>query len=438
MAKRSKVPYLMVADLNFGIRKEDYFTALYINRLTKEHGWPKIVDLTAAKNNKGCISDIVELLGDSYLMGASVQSTSESVLSKIKRKNLPLSAIVTMAKKSARFGGNSFSEIILCLPGDSKDTYTKSLFDLLDAGINEVRSYQFIMLDGTEGASAKTRAEYQYFNKWRVLPRCYGIYDFRGEKFQAAEFHEVCIGNSTMPHEDYLACRKFGLIIEVFNNGKVFGELLDFLNDRGIRRSLIMNRLLSVGLNDKGTIGKLLTDFTNDENENFFDTKEEIEEFLARPSSIDRYISGELGKNQMLYYRAKALLEHLEDCSKVIFLVARESLAEQGKLDRMTDLYLTNLEQYIFACRGNIFSEAGFSKRFDFDFVELKKANFSVDPMDYHKTDGLVIAFGHGEDEQKELNAMLSQFGKNISGLGHLMQRANIVRYYRDVSYPHR
>lgn len=435
LAERSKVPFLLVVDLNFGIRKEDYDTAKYINTLSKERNWPKIIDLTAAKNNKGCISDIVELLGNTFLMGASVQSTDASVLSKIKRKNLPLNELVMLAKRSAQFGGNSFSEIILCLPGDSKEAYAASLFDLLDAGINEVRSYQFIMLDGTEAASAQSRADYAYQTKWRVLPRCYGAYSFYGETFCVAEHHEIVVSNSTMPYADYLYCRKLGLFTEIFNNGKVFVELLDFLNGRGIKRSLIMSRLLSFGLSDKQVIGSLLVDFENNERENFFDSQEDIEIFLLQPTSIDRYISGELGKNQMLYYRAKALIEHMEGCSKAIFRVARQALAEQGGLDYLVNLYLKNLEEYILACRGNLFSEANFSKKFDFDFVRLMEERFSVDPMSCYKSDGVMVEFWRGLEQLEEINAMLSQFGRNVSGLGHLMQRANIYRLYRHLRY---
>lgn len=435
LAERSKVPFLEVVDLNFGICKEDFDTAKYINTLSQEHKWPINVGLTTAKNNKGCISEIVELLGNAFLMGAAVQSTDSLVLSKIKRKNLPLHELVTLAKRSAEFGGNSYSEIILCLPGDSKEAYSTSLFDLLDAGINEVRSYQFILLDGTEAASAQARADYQYQTRWRALPRCYGSYTFYGETLHVAEYHEVVVANSTMPYADYLYCRKLGLFTEIFNNGKVFVELLNYLNGLNIKRSLIISRLMSFALSDKGAIGQLLVDFENDERGNFFDSEEDIKEFLSQPASIERYISGELGKNQMLYCRAKALIEHMEDCSKAIFQIARQALAEQGQLDHKIELYLKNLEEYILACRGNLFSEASFSKRFDFDFVSLAERHFSDDPMSCYRSDGIMIEFGHDPEQLEEINVMVSQFGRNISGLGHLMQRANIYRLYRHPKY---
>ena len=435
LAERSRVPLLMVADLNFGIRKEDYDTAKYINTLTKERGWPRIIDLTTAKNNKGCVSEIVELLGNTFLMGASVQSTDPTVLSKVKRKNLPFGELVALAKRSAQFGGNSYSEVILCLPGDNKAAYTKSLFDLLDAGINEVRSYQFILLDGTEGGSAKARAEYKYQTRWRVLPRCYGTYDFYGESFSVAEYHEVVVANSTMPHADYLHCRKLGLFTEIFNNGKVFVELFDFLSARGIKRSLLMSRILSFGLSDQHVIGNLLADFEKSESENFFASKDEIEEFLSHPNSVERYISGELGKNQMLYYRAKALVEHMEDCSNAIFGVARQLLAELGEIGHLESLYLDNLKEYILACRGSIFDEGDFTKRFDFDFVKLKGSHFSIDPMSCYRKDGVMIDLVRDREQRDEIGAMLLQFGRNIGGLGHLMQRANIYRFYRYPRY---
>jgi hypothetical protein len=183
-------------------------------------------------------------------------------------------------------------------------------------------------------------------------------------------------------------------------------------------------------------LGGLLVDFENNERENFFNSKEEIEAFLLQPISINRYISGELGKNQMLYYRAKALIEYMSDCSRAIFGVARQALAEQGGLDdHLVDIYLKNLEEYILACRGNLFSDASLSKKFDFDFVKLMEEHFSVDPMSCYKSDGVMVEFWRGREQRDEINAMLSQFGRNVSGLGHLMQRSNIYRWYRHPRY---
>ena len=72
IAQRTRVPHLCIPDLNFGIFEEDYETAEYIAETQKKYDWPKSLDVTAAKNNKERISRIVDLLGNTYLMGASV------------------------------------------------------------------------------------------------------------------------------------------------------------------------------------------------------------------------------------------------------------------------------------------------------------------------------------------------------------------------------
>ena len=201
LANRTSVPHLVFSDLNFGIVEKDYETAKFISEIREKYNWPQTVDLTAAKNHKERIGRIVELFGNAYLMGASVQSTSADVLSAIKRTNLPFEELVKMAKKSAKFGGNSFSEVILCLPKDTKKAHFKSVFDLMDARMDEIRMYQFILLAGTVGGSNEACEEYEYQLKWRVLPRCFGNYKIFDKEFPIAETHAVCVGNKTMSYQ---------------------------------------------------------------------------------------------------------------------------------------------------------------------------------------------------------------------------------------------
>ena len=130
-----------------------------------------------AKNQKDRIVEMSRMLGDLLQLGASMQSTDAEVLRDIKRTNISLDAIVKMAKGATASQTGSFTEIILGLPGDTKDKHIKSVFDMLDAGIQDVRSFQFILLPGTEGSDTASRERYQYDTGFRVLARCFGRYD---------------------------------------------------------------------------------------------------------------------------------------------------------------------------------------------------------------------------------------------------------------------
>ena len=437
IAKRTKVPHLMITDLNFGIFEEDFETAVYISGIKKKYNWPQTVDLTAAKNNKERIGRIVELFGNTYLMGASVQSTDPDVLSAIKRSNLPFDELVKMAKKSAQFGGNSYSEVILCLPGDSKRAHFKSVLDLMDGRMDEVRMYQFILLAGTAGGSNDAREKYGYRTKWRALPRCFGKYKILGKEFPIAEIHEVCIEHNTMTHQDYLDCRKLNLIVEIFNNGKVFGELFRFLDFMGLSRANIIQEIYTRAIKDQGEMGKILKEFEENEEKSFFPTREALEEFIGKLENIDRYLSGEYGINQIMTFRGEALLKHFEYNARMIFDIARDELKRSSQLDETkAALYLKELCEYILACRGDLLSvDKEIVKKFHFDFVQLFLDNFTVNPLDAMVEEGVEIIIGHSEGRRKEIEENFNLYGRSGDGLGHYMQRGNIFRLYREPRY---
>ena len=95
---------------------------------------------------------------------------------------------------------------------------------MIDAGIQDVRLFQFILLPGTEGSDLASRARYEYKTGFRVLARCFGRYPIGDEEVWAAETQEICLGNNTMPRADYFACRAFDLTIAIFNNGGILKE----------------------------------------------------------------------------------------------------------------------------------------------------------------------------------------------------------------------
>ena len=142
---------LQLADLNWGMFPGDLQTAELLADIRRRSGWPRNIMTATAKNQKDRIVEMSRILGDLLQLGASIQSTDAEVLREIKRTNISLDAIVKMAKNATASHTGSFTEIILGLPTDTKEKHRKSVFDMLDAGIQDIRSFQFILLPGTEG-----------------------------------------------------------------------------------------------------------------------------------------------------------------------------------------------------------------------------------------------------------------------------------------------
>ena len=428
-------PALCIVDDNFGIHKDDLAVAQKIGAVRKETGWPNFISYGGtAKNNKERIIEISKAIGNAIEAGASVQSTDPHVLESIRRSNISTATVASMARKVAEQGVTSFTEIILCLPGDSKEKHIKSICEMMDLDIQDFRLFQFVVLPGTEGASPEHRKRFGYVTAWRVFPRCYGHYEIGGDRFSSAEISEVCVANNTMSPEDYLECRKFDLTVGIFFNGGVYEELFHFLKHRNIRRSEFLAQIFQHARDRSPAMRKIYDWFEEDEKRSFFPTADSLRAFLAKPDTVDRYISGELGINQMMQSRAMALSESFADTTRLAFDVARELLKTHGKLGPESELYLAELHELLVLRKGDVFSiQPPSEKTFHFDFPNLAKSGFLTDPYDHMVPDGMAVKVDHSAIKKNDVGKYVKQFGGSIDGMSHFLQRSAIRSIYRDV-----
>jgi len=430
-----QVPNLCFADLNFGIYKEDLVTTRLLSGVQEKYGWPKFIESAVAKNHKDRVVEMANSLHGGFYVGASIQSTDPEVLKNIQRSNVNLDQLVEMAQGSVNEGNPSLSEVILCLPGDSKEKHMKSVSDVLDIGIEEIRMYQFILLAGTVGASQDYKERFGYETLFRVLPRCFGRYEVYGEPFEAFEYHEVCVGSNTMSHEDYRECRKFNLMVEIFNNGGLFNELLAFLELKGIPRSAVFKKLFG-SLDKNPVLSRLFQDFMEDEDRNFWPDEEAVRAFIREPGVLDKYIAGEYGANQIMEYRAKALMDYMDHVAEAIFAVGRDLLDGKGCLDEQAVGYLVELQDFILLRKGNLFSLGdGLKQIFHYDFVKLGENKFKEDPFGCRVPEGLEIKFAHSDELTRDIEAYSRQYGKTAAGFGHFMQRGTLASLFRGIDY---
>ena len=115
-------------------------------------------------------------------------------------------------KKLIDFGNShesakTYSDIIVGLPGDSKEKHFESLRFCIDNKVSTLRMHQAIMLIGTEMASEKMRNKHGLKTKFRTVPGAVGYYDLLGKKHAIAEIEEIIVANNTLSEKDYLDCQ---------------------------------------------------------------------------------------------------------------------------------------------------------------------------------------------------------------------------------------
>ncbi len=437
--RRTKTPTLQLADLNWGMFPADLENAKLIAETRRRSGWPRNVMTATAKNQKERIVEMSRVLGDALQVGASVQSTDADVLRQIKRSNISLDAIVRMTKGATTSHTGSFTEIILGLPGDTREKHLASVADMLDAGISDLRLFQFILLPGTEGSDASSRQRYQYETGFRVLARCFGRYEVYGADVPVAETQEICLGNATMPHEDYVACRAFDLTVAIFNNGGILKEFFRLAEVLGIRRSIVLARIHELALADAGQLKAVYDEFLTAEPRNLFPDQQSLDAFLARPGTLDAYLRGEYGVNHIYKARTEALLILFPVIAEIARQAVSLELAARGLLDETLERYLDELLQLsIVRKSGLVDLDRSTELTLHFDFPALQEVDYLANPRRVVIAEGLRFVVSHTSEQKATLEKYFQQYGREPLGLGWFIQRNDShvgAMLYRAIDY---
>ena len=67
-----------------------------------------------------------------------------------------------------RQGMQSYGELILCLPGETKQSFLKAVEELLDAGCKRISAHQLMLLHGAPLANPEIRSRQRRF-RWANL-----------------------------------------------------------------------------------------------------------------------------------------------------------------------------------------------------------------------------------------------------------------------------
>ena len=301
--------------------------------------------------------------------------------------------------------------------------------------MNVVRSHQFMMLLGSSGCSDKSRANYKMQTRFRVMPNTVVPYKLFGEEFCAPEIDEICVANSTLSFDDYKECRLFDLTVELFYNNAIFDELYSFLLQSKISISeLIVNIHYSLR-HFPGSLRFIQQDFLK-ETQELWSKKEDLKKVLASPNELKRYTNGEVGINEQIIFRTRAIFNHLDELHDLAFDEAKNLLILNNAMTDQADQYLSELKEISLIRKHNALSyESPLYKTYSFDFVELEAKDFKVEPSEHFKSQGVKIKVGHSQEQKELIDQYVDQYGISETGLGYILSSAaNFNKFYREIS----
>ncbi|OHC75291.1 MAG: hypothetical protein A3G18_02560 [Rhodospirillales bacterium RIFCSPLOWO2_12_FULL_58_28] len=432
ISERTTNPDLLITDSNFGMYKEDLKTCRLIAEYQSRKGWPRYVQNSSGKNQKERVLEAARILNGAMILTVSIQSADEAVLRNVRRSNISVDQIIEIGKQAELTGANSYCEIILGLPGDSRDGHFRSVQTMVDADINDVLTYQTMMLPGTDIETRETRRRHGMQTRWRTLPRCFGVYEILGDRVPIAEVEEICVANDTLAFEDYLACRSLSLSVELFHNSGVFAELAAFLKLYGVKRSQFVRRCHELASATDSSLRDIFDGYMRENQDKLWQDRAALAAWLVQPGIIERHVSGELGSGELYKYRAMAFFLRQQDMHDIAFAAACDLLHSAFVLTPEIELYLAQLARYSLLRKTHLTeTDRGTVERFDFDFVSLEGNLFKDDPLNYRIQGGVTIRIDHDDGQRELIAAYLKQYGTSINGLGRLLLRSHVNKLYR-------
>lgn len=432
ISERTTNPDLLITDSNFGMYKEDLETCRLIAEYQKKKGWPRYVQNSSGKNQKERVLEAARILNGAMILTVSIQSADEAVLKNVRRSNISIDQIIAIGREAELTGANSYSEIILGLPGDSRNGHFRSVQTMVDADINDVLTYQAMMLPGTDIETPEIRRRYGMQTRWRTLPRCFGIYDIFGDRAPIAEVEEICVANNTLTFDDYLACRSLSLSVELFHNSGVFAEPAAFLKRYDIKRSQFVLRCHELASAANSSLCDIFDGYMRENRDKLWQDRVALAAWLAQPGILERHIGGELGSGELYKYRAMAFFGRQQDMHDIAFAAAHDLLRSASALTPVIELYLAQLARYSLLRKTRLTeTDRGATERFDFDFVSLEGNLSNDDPLGYRVQGGMTIRIDHDDKQRDLIAAYLKQYGASINGLGRLLLRSHVNKLYR-------
>ncbi len=415
---------LTIADLNFGMYGKDIDISKSIAKIKEKYDYPYYIQVSAGKNNKPRILECAKILDGSMSLAASVQSLDKGVLEKVKRNNISEQQLLEMAKAGNELSANTYSEVILALPGDSKEKHMETVLKLADSEINIISMYQCMILEGSELGSNFSKKSWDLETKFRVLPRCFGMYHFGNKEILSAEIEEICVSTGTLPIEDYYECRLFALTIGLFYQDRILSELYQYLRNFNIYPSELLQILHKNRMSYSQGIRDLYQSFDHDTKHELWDNKEDVRKIIKKDKNVlEKYAKGEFGVNVLFKHRAIVALELIKDIHDAAFFVALEILKERAPQEfQNSKEFLEELKVFSYLRKRNVFDyEQKFTHKFSYNFEKLINSNFKEYPIKLETP--IEIQFFADEKQKIMIKEKIEENGSDVNGIGKIISK---------------
>jgi len=230
---KHQIRYVFNADSNFGMHKRDYDIASCLVDTKTKYGYPEKFRACFGKNTDKRILKIGMLLHENNLeksVTLSRQTYCEQALENVRRKNIKRSTYNNLQTLFNEYGIPVYSEMILGLPGESYESWTNGIEQLLKSGLkNQLFVYLCEVYPNTELADPEYQQKFGIITKKIELAEIHSSARKQGE---IQEYQDIIVATRSMPVGDWRSSAKFGWLTMLLHSMKLGFFILKYLVDR--------------------------------------------------------------------------------------------------------------------------------------------------------------------------------------------------------------
>lgn len=402
-ARVKKTNLLSLADSNFGIVKRDFEIARYLDKLSEKTGYPHKVNTNWAKNQTE-IFELAKILKNINLV-ISLQSLDETVLKKIKRTNISIPLFREIISRVNDSGSISGTEIILGLPGETKESHIETLKKIFEWDVSYIICYNCLLLDGSEMAFSRENGEFKCNTKYRLIDSSFGKYN----GILSFEYEEGIRSTENITEEGILFFRPIHWLIQFLWNYRFYCDLLKYIRYVGVNPLDYI--ILLIEKVDKGpsSVKKIFDEFKEEAKNEWFDSVDELKRYYSCPEKFKLLSDGLFGKMNGKYI-FKILLEVKKDFEEHLYNTAishpllREKKAVIRDIIDFSSALIINFEEDW----GNTLNERNIYTKYN--LMQWRETMYQTSFKALYKPEGFRFRLFMSPEQSKSLNKLFHQY----------------------------
>jgi len=428
---------LHIADTNYGMYPRDREITSALLESNIKYKWPMSIMSTTGKNQKERVIDITNMLGNMFAVNMSAQSMNKEVLKNIKRENISLDDYRDINKHLKSIGRSTQAELIMLLPGETKETFFRGIADIIDSGVSSLTIYTLMMLHGTEFKDPEYRKKFGYQGKFRIVPLNYGEY----ENEKVFDYEEVAIKTNTISFQEYLDLRSMALFVETLVNGRPFDELFIYAKGFGINKISVLQRLQENIQEAPTKVRKLHQDFISETKGELWDSEEELLNHYREEENYLKLKQGLVGGNLIYKYKSASLLsasvEWLKFLEKEIFELIHNQINFHIETNELKN-QLSNLSRFCENKLDGIFDpnigQKQITSEFNYDIINWIDNQGTCSLSECKLNSPIKYTFGFSDEQVNIRTDQLKRYGGDVNALSKIVTRiSNLESLFRKI-----